>query len=77
VEIVVEVTQNWISGSAKSGPELDNSVAEFWPGFEAFFYMFFWSPNAAIRRPMCRDNIKLIHIFMGQICSSFFMILLR
>jgi len=29
IHLVVEVTQNWISRSAKLGPDLDNSVADF------------------------------------------------
>jgi len=70
LKTVVEVTQSWISGSAKSGPELDLSMADFYWLFQLFFAAFFGARRvqfgARIRAVGKKENV-----FLGQICSNF------
>ena len=56
--------------SQNRGPEWCYLKPEFFLFLGDICLVNFRRPKGQIRRPMCRNNIFLKHIFMGQLCSS-------
>ena len=63
---VVEVTQNWISESAKSRPELAKSGPEFGCVFQHFVAAFFGARRVQIGTRICAVGKKMKPIFWAR-----------